>query len=234
MKPLRIHYFQHVAFEGLGYIQTWANEKGHALSVTKFYVEDHLPLISDLDWLVILGGPMGVYDEEEFPWLIKEKEFIAQAIISGKTVLGICLGAQLIASVLGAKVYPAKQKEIGWFPITKTLSGKQQPFIKDLADSLVVFHWHGDTFDLPKGAVNLFQTETCVNQAFLYKQSVLGLQFHLEATIDTVSAMLENGRDELVAGEFVQNENQMLNNLSLCQSSNSVLEGLLNQLAEER
>ncbi len=223
---MKVHYFQHVAFEGLGYIEEWAKANGHQLNATKFYEKHHLPNLTSFDMLVVMGGPMGVYDEKEFPWLFEEKAFIKKAIEADKTVVGICLGAQLIAETLGAKVYPNKVKEIGWFPIQK--SGHF--FFKSLPDDFVVFHWHGDTFDLPRKAVQLASTEACRNQAFLYNKKVLGLQFHLEATEKSLQEMLDNGKNELTAGDYIQTEKQILEGKKYLEENNKVLENLLNWL----
>lgn len=140
MNKLRIHYFQHVAFEGLGCIEAWAFEKDYVRTRTKFYETYRLPEITTIDWLIIMGGPMSVHDEEGHPWLNEEKAFIKQAIEAGKTVIGICLGAQLIANVLGANVYPNRHKEIGWFDVTKTAQGKENYLVKDIESSFTAFH----------------------------------------------------------------------------------------------
>ena len=127
MKRLRIHYLQHVTYEGLGSIEEWISSSGHSLTVTRFFESTDLPEMSDFDWLIIMGGGMGVNDDKLYPWLAEEKKFIRQSIDAGKTVLGICLGSQLVSTALGAKVYPNKEKEIGWFDIDFTpfaLSGK--------------------------------------------------------------------------------------------------------------
>ena len=223
---MKIHYFQHVAFEGLGFIENWAQENKHQLSATKFYEKHQLPNLSSFDMLIVMGGPMGVYDEKDFPWLVEEKAFIKKAIEADKLVVGICLGAQLIAETLGAKVYANKEKEIGWFPIQKT----GHFFFKSLPEDFVVFHWHGDTFDLPKRAVHLASSKGCRNQAFLYNKKVLALQFHMEATEKTLQQMLENGKAELKGGEFIQSEQEILEGKNYHKENNKVLENLLNWL----
>lgn len=234
MKQLHIHYLQHVAFEGLGFIETWANENQHILSSTKFYEEFTFPNLADFDWLIIMGGPMGVYDEEKYPWLIAEKNFIFKAIKAQKTVIGICLGSQLIASALGTKVYPNKNKEIGWFPLTKTYEGKEHSLLNDLPDEFFSFHWHGDTFDLPKDATHLLKTNICPNQAFLYRNKVLGLQFHFEVTPQTLKALTDNCRYELKADDFIQTENEILRQADLCKQSNEYLKSILTKLADKQ
>jgi GMP synthase-like glutamine amidotransferase len=233
MKQLRIHCFQHVAFEGLGYIETWATQNGHILSSTKFFEEEFtFPNLSDFDWLIIMGGPMGVYNEEKYAWLKSEKEFIRNSIEADKTVIGICLGSQLIASALGAKVYPNKEKEIGWFPLTKTNEGKANPFISDLPDEFTTFHWHGDTFDLPNGATHLLKTDICPNQAFLYKDNVIGLQFHLEVTEQTIALMLENGASELKNSNFIQSIEEIQTGKRYIGQSNEIMKTILEQLTK--
>ncbi len=198
MEKLRIHYFQHVPFEGLGCIENWIDEQGHVLSSTKFYQNDSLPALDDIDWLIIMGGPMGVYDESKYDWLKAEKKFIDLAIKADKKVIGICLGSQLIAEALGSKVYPNHEKEIGWFPIRITADGQKNRLLSSLPESFEVFHWHGDTYDLPRGAKCLLESAGCKNQAFLYSDRVLALQFHFEVTAETIKEMVLHGREELI------------------------------------
>lgn len=207
---MRIHYFQHVPFEGLGSIEPWGRTNCHHLTATKFYQNDPLPDVNNLDWLVVMGGPMGVYDENKYPWLVEEKRFIEQAIQRNKVVMGICLGAQLIAEVLGARVYPNQVKEIGWFPIELMEAGQHSPLFEFLPKKLDVFHWHGDTFDLPQDATHIAQSEGCLNQAFVYRERVIGLQFHLESTPEGVEDIIRNCSGELIEGRYIQSPYQML------------------------
>jgi GMP synthase-like glutamine amidotransferase len=208
---MRIHYFQHVPFEGLGNIEEWINAKGYSLSSTRFY-EDNvlLPKLDDIDWLIIMGGPMGAYDENIYPWLAAEKKFIGQAISRGIKVLGICLGAQLIASVLRAKVYPNAHKEIGWFTLNLTKEGIASALFRGLPSEFVAFHWHGDTFDLPRGAKHLAESIACRNQAFSYGNHVLALQFHLDVRRDNIEEWVQSGASELVKAPYIQTAEQML------------------------
>ncbi len=206
---MRAHFFQHEHFEDPAAIRDWLEQNDFSITATKFYEKYRKPVLDNVDWLIIMGGPMGVYDEAKYPWLKDEKKWIAEAIQKNKVVLGICLGAQLIASALDAKVYPNKLKEIGWFPVYKTEAAKKQPLFKDFPQEITVFHWHGDTFDLPVGAVHLAESEGCKNQAFLYKNKVLGLQFHLEATEKLVADLIDNCRNELVSQKYIQNIHQL-------------------------
>ena len=211
---MRAHYLQHVPFEGLGSIAPWLESAGYQITGTKLYESTTIPNPEQFDLLIIMGGPMSVNDEERFPWLRIEKQFIRHTIESGKAVLGICLGAQLIASALGESVYPNRRKEIGWFPIEgiEGVEGAspQRGSTFRFAPSVEVFHWHGDTFDLPEGAVLLARSEACENQAFQLGENVIGLQFHLETTPESAEAIVTNCREELLPSKFVQPEAIML------------------------
>ena len=231
MEKLRVHLFQHVLFEGLGCIEKWIETKNHTLTKTRFFEKEPLPPLDEIDWLIVMGGPMGVYDEDKFPWLRKEKAFIKTAIQSGKKVLGICLGAQLIAETLGAKVYPNNKKEIGWFPVSQTEETNNTNLFADFPKSFDVLHWHGDTFDLPEGALHLLKSDACRNQAFLYNQHVLGFQFHLESTPETLDTMIKNCGDELIPDEFVQTAQLIFDKSSLCNKTNEYLESILNRFS---
>jgi len=143
---MRAHYFQHVPFEGLGSIEPWLKKAGYEITCSRFFEDPVLPNLKNLDFLVVLGGPMSANDEEKFPWLAAEKQFIWDAVAKGKPVLGICLGAQLIANALGARVYPSKVKEIGWFPIYGIVTSDKSLF--EFPASIEVFHWHGETFEV--------------------------------------------------------------------------------------
>jgi len=234
MKKLRIHYFQHVLHEGLGSIEEWVSISGHSLTSTKFFERATLPEMFDLDWLIIMGGPMSVNDEEQFPWLTDEKKFIRQAIDEGKTVLGICLGSQLVSSALGAKVYNNKEKEIGWFDVEFTCFAKSNNMFFDMESRVKVFHWHGDTFDLPEDAIHLAYSKACKNQAYLYKDRVLALQFHLEPTWDLLLGMIESGRNELTSGKYIQSEDELLRHRQLLESNKKIMFALLNRLVGQR
>jgi GMP synthase-like glutamine amidotransferase len=230
MERQRIHYLQHVPYEGPGCIATWAAEYGHQLTCTKFYEDGYeLPAIDTFDWLIVLGGPMSVYDEQEYPWLKKEKTFINNAINAGKKILGICLGAQLAALCLGAKVTRAAHKEIGWFPVHATDACKKVKWLYSLIDKdPVVFHWHGDQFEIPKGAHDLVISEANPNQAFLYNDQVLGLQFHLEVTADALTEMIANGSRELTEGKYVQSAAEIMNTGYPVGMNNRLMYQLLN------
>ena len=205
---MRAHYLQHVPFEGLGSIAAWLAAAGYETTGTHFYHAATLPDLHDFDLLVIMGGPMSVDDEREFPWLRSEKAFIRAAVEAGKSILGVCLGAQLIASALGSRVVRNPFKEIGWFPVFGTAAAEPAAFC--FPPSVEVFHWHGDTFDLPRGSIHLARSAGCENQAFQLGQSVIGLQFHLETTPASAQTLVAHCRAELSPAQYVQSEATIL------------------------
>lgn len=224
MHSLQSHCLMHVPFEGPGYIQNWLNEKNISIGFTRFYEEKWtLPDINEIDFLIVMGGPMGVYEEEKYSWMKAEKQFIRDAIDQGKIVLGICLGSQFIAEVLGAKVFPNHRKEIGWYDITSTGEITAKGLWSEIPPVNPVFHWHGDTFEIPAGSIQLYRSENCENQAFLYKDRVLGLQFHAEVTPELLRGMVEAGAEELVPGMSVQSASEILKKSEKTEEVNSLM-----------
>lgn len=205
---MRAHYLQHVPFEGLGSIEPWLRTARFEITCTRFYESADLPAPDAIRFLIVMGGPMSVNDEIEYPWLVQEKRFIRDCIQAGIPVLGICLGAQLIASAMGARVYRHHTREIGWFPVQSARPTEDTVF--RFPSSMEVFHWHGETFDLPTGATLLASSAACDNQAFQLGRSVLGLQFHLETTPDAAREIVAHCRDELQPAEYVQSEAEIL------------------------
>jgi GMP synthase-like glutamine amidotransferase len=206
---MRTHFIQHVSFETPGYLLEWAQQQQHNISFIETFNEIVFPTPGDIDLLIIMGGPMGVYEEERYPWLKQEKKFIKEVIEKGKKVLGICLGSQLIAEVLGARVYPNTEKEIGWWPVSTIKTTAVDKLLRDLPDEFVSFHWHGDTFDLPKGAIHLFTTPACPHQGYLIGNNIAALQFHPEATDVLINEMINHGKEELVQAPYIQPEKIM-------------------------
>lgn len=229
---MRLHYFQHEPFEGLGLIEEWAISKGFAISSTHFYKGESLPDLEEIDWLVIMGGSMSVNDEEKLPWLVTEKAFVKKAIESGKVVFGICLGAQMIANVLGSKVYPNVSKEIGWFPILWNPEAMSDAKFKHIPPILNVLHWHGETFDLPNEAMLLAESKACVNQAFLYREKVVGLQFHLEFNDRSTDEMLHYCSHELKEELYVQSAEKIISQKHFIPVAKKALFGILDALAK--
>lgn len=206
---MQTHFIQHVPFESPGYLLQWAQEAQHSISFTKIFEAVQFPPAASIDLLVVMGGPMGVYEEATYPWLKAEKTFIREVIDAGKKVLGVCLGSQLVAEALGSKVYPNPQKEIGWWPVQVVDTATGSPTAGWPAE-FTVFHWHGDTFDLPPGAMHLFRTNACPNQGYLVGNRVAGLQFHLEANQALVETMIAHGKQELVHAPLIQEEKALL------------------------
>lgn len=226
---MQAHYFQHVPFEGLGAIELWLKNTGYDISCTRFYDSGNLPQVEDIDFLIAMGGPMSVNDESKYPWLVREKAFIKKVIAAGKPVLGICLGAQLIADAMGGKVFPNPVKEIGWFPVSAVES--ENALVFQFPKETNVFHWHGETFSLPEGAVRMAQSKGCKNQAFQIGSNVIGLQFHLETTPSSAQAIVENCKDEMVEGQYIQTEEEILSvPVERYASINGLMEKLLEYL----
>ena len=203
---MKVHVLQHVPFEGIGSMASWLSAREAIVTYTSFYESPTLPDPKGLDLVIVMGGPMSVNDETELPWLKQEKEFVRQAIWHGLSVVGICLGAQLIAAALGARVYPNREKEIGWFEIESTPS---EDVVFRFPRKATVFHWHGETFDLPADAVHLAKSAACANQAFQVGERVIGLQFHLETTPESLDSIISNCSHELVEAACVQNASAM-------------------------
>lgn len=230
VRKMRIVCIQHVPFEDAGLIVPWAAAREHRFEVVRLYEGQGLPVVSALDWLVVMGGPMSVHDEERFPWLRKEKEIIAGTIDAGRVVLGICLGAQLIAEVLGARVLPAAHKEVGWHPVSRTQDTAKLRVLDMLPTVMTPFHWHGETFDIPEGTVHAFSSQACPNQAFVHDERVVALQFHLEMTPQGVRRLIENCPRDLQAGPFVQAAEAMTNDARAFESAHMAMSSLLDQL----
>ena len=239
MAKLRIHFFQHAPFEGIGCIDFWAQAKGHTVNGTKFYQNDAFPLVDNIDWLIVAGGPFSVNDYEKYYWMKQERAFIEQAIKKNKTVIGICLGAQLVASVLGAKVYRNEKPEIGWHDVTLTDAAKSMEVFGSMPDTFTTFLWHEDTFDLPKNAELLMSSKACTNQAYKAGKRIFGFQFHPEITSGMITEMMEhfnhgNDIDHIMdsSSEFVQSKSEILEKANLIQSSQEWMRQFLNRLAD--
>lgn len=230
MNPLRIQAIMHVPFEGPGHIARWARDHGHVLSFTRLFAGEHVPCPADYDCLLVMGGPMGVNDEDTYPWLKAEKNALREAIDADKHVLGICLGAQLIACVLGAGVHANAQKEIGWFPISKTPEALACPLFAHMPDTLHVLHWHADTYALPPGARHLFRSEACEHQGFALGQRVFGFQFHFETTPQGLEDLVHNGRHALRPESGIQSEQELLTGLLHLDEMHKALEHFLEKI----
>lgn len=223
---MRVHIFMHVPFEGPGCISDWITANAHEVSYTRWFDHPTPPDVNDVDLLIIMGGPMGVHDETTYPWLAVEKALIRQVIMHDKSVLGVCLGAQLVAHVLGAEVFANEQKEIGWYPVQFSPSSPVS-----LPQEMTVFHWHGDTFDIPAGAAGFASSAATPNQAFIYNEKVIALQFHFEVTKESMEAMLHHGEEELIAAPYIQDKIVIQDLGVYAPENNELMYGILNFLA---
>jgi GMP synthase-like glutamine amidotransferase len=228
-KPLSIHCIQHVSYETPGIISEWVRENGHRMTFTRLFMNEGFPEASPVDLLIILGGPMGTYEENEYSWLAVEKKFVRDCIDQQKAVLGICLGAQLVAECLGATVTKGPEPETGFWPVTVTEEAKSFGFLQN-AEEFFPFHAHNDTFDLPKGAKLLASSEAYKNQAFAYGQKIFGMQFHLECTPPWISDLYRNSPPPL-AGRFVQSPADVEKNLYRLAKNQRILYDVLDHLA---
>jgi len=192
----RIVVLQHVPFEGPEAIAGWARRRGHVLEVRRLFDGEPLPGLDEWDGLVAMGGPMSANDGARHGWLEPERALLARAIEAQRAVLGICLGAQILARAAGARVHPAREKEIGWLPV-ELLPAARQSLLAPLPSPCVPFHWHGETFERPPGAMSLARSERCPEQAYQLGPAALGLQFHLEATPAGVDSLLRHCADAL-------------------------------------
>jgi GMP synthase (glutamine-hydrolysing) len=235
---IRAFSLEHAPYEDPVYITQWL--KGHNIRITsiKLFEGDSLPDISEVNLLIIMGGPMNIYEEEKYPWLPGEKKFIKDAILADIPILGICLGGQLIADVLGGKVTKAPIPEYGWHTVNR-LPEIELPFLREEATasspfpmSLIVFQWHQDTFSIPPGSLPLYASERCRNQAFIYKDKIIGLQFHPEMDPKTIQAFLSLSttiKELEMKGQFpIQAD--ILCKLELCAHGNEFIGGLLKYL----
>jgi GMP synthase-like glutamine amidotransferase len=201
---------KNIITEGPGTIEDFLRKLDIPFTILELGLGEISPPLEGFDTLVIMGGPMGVYEMAKYPHLMVESRIIREAINRGMKVFAICLGAQMVAHCLGADIYPRHEKEIGWYPIELTGDGLKDPLMRKLAihprvgdfwKRFKVFHWHGDTFDLPLGAVLLASSELYKNQAFRYGNDVYGFQFHIEVTKDMLFEWFKDmsGIDHIMA-----------------------------------
>lgn len=225
---MRVHYLSHVPFEQLGAMEGWFQERDISIGHSLLFAGDALPTPADFDVLVVMGGPMGADDDDRFPWMSAEKVLIRESIAAGKKVLGICLGAQLIARVLGAPVTANPEKEIGWFPVYPSPAGKNDSIGKLFANAPAMLHWHGDSFAVPDGTVHLLESEGCRNQAFRYGDNVLALQFHLELEKGNAEALCDACPEDLTPGRWVEDRQALLGDPQRFTASKALLGRVLN------
>lgn len=223
---MRLLLLKHFEFDDASVFLTWSLAKQYDVEI--LYVPDayNYPELSTFDCLIILGGPMSVYQEQDYPWLRTEKLFVRSAVDHGKLILGVCLGAQMLAEILGGNVYRNAHKEIGWHLVR--CIGTQHPLLDGIPDTFYSFQWHGDCVDPPEGASILAYSDACSVQAFAYGLRVLGLQFHLETTPACIETMLDLWTSDLAPGPYVQSAEHIRQVAD--RSENSA--GLLTQILE--
>jgi GMP synthase-like glutamine amidotransferase len=192
------------------------------------YAGEALPTTNDFDFLIVMGGPMNIYEYDVHPWLKAEKALIKQAISADKRVLGICLGSQLIADVLGARVTRNAHTEVGWFPVTMNAAARSSKLFEGFPERYFAFHWHGDTFAIAEGARNLASSEACAHQAYDYGNRVAAIQFHLEVTAANARDWFEHERPALAP--YVQAPESILSNLDRFAENNRLMLRLLKNL----
>ena len=218
-------------FEGPAHIADWALRRGFEISTTHWHAGDTPPPMNSIDWLVIMGGSMNIYQHRNHPWLVVEKEKIREAIALGKKIVGVCLGAQLLADQLGGRVYQNPCKEIGWFPVHWHEAARAR--LPGLAAQTTVLHWHGDTYELPPGAEWLAESRACRNQAFSHGPNILAFQFHIEVTPDAVGELTVHDRADLVPETWVQDAPSILAGNANTESNRLLLDTWLDWLQRQ-
>jgi GMP synthase-like glutamine amidotransferase len=224
---MRFHCLLHSHLGGEIYLPVWAESKGFEWKSTIVSAVTELPEPAELDCMVVLGGPMSAWEDDKHPWLTAEKRLLEELIRLGKPILGICLGAQLLADVLGARTFAGAHKEIGWQPVEATAESRSHPVGGVLPEVFETFLWHGDSFDIPQGAAHIARSGAFESQAFAWNR-VLALQFHLEVRPDWVRRIVARDAGELKASEYVQTREAVLGRpLKLYTDNNAIMERLL-------
>lgn len=232
---MKIKVLMHVPFEGPAAIADWADEGGHVLDEVHLFDGESLPEQDEFELLVCMGGPMGAADDAEYPFLPRERELLAATVRLGKPVLGVCLGAQLLSLALGGTLARNRVPEIGVFPVQLTPEARDLELFKGFPDSFGALHWHGDTFSIPEGAVHAASSLACANQALVYGSNAVGLQFHIEATPESLESIIANCGDELLrGGDFVQSAEALRAQAEELRGMNPLLFGLLDRLSGEQ
>ena len=229
---MRWHCLQHTPNEGPGYAAEWLAARGHPLTHTRLFEPGPVfPALGEFDGLLLLGGPMSVHDEAEFPWLREEKRFLREALRAGKLTLAICLGAQLVALELGGEVRPNPEPEVGFWTVRFSAKALLHPLLRGWPDKATVLHWHFDTFVVPPGAVRVGMSAGCAAQGFVWGDGIIGLQFHPEMTEAMVEQLLVfEGHETAEEQEFVQTAAQIRSKLKSVWKGRRLLESLLENM----
>lgn len=232
---IKAHVLRHVDFEGLGNIGQYFKQNNIEYTETQLFNNEPLPKIEGFDLLIIMGGPMGIFDDIDYPFLVEERKFISQVINQGIKVIGVCLGSQFLANSLGGKVFKGPFKEIGWFPVdyTQEFNGWIRANSEYESFEMIkshIFQWHGDTFSNPKESIPIGFSKPKINQGFIYKNQVLALQFHIEMTKESVGLIVDNGLEEIedktVDHTYIQKKKSILEENSYYVDNYKFLVGL--------
>ncbi|MEO0453049.1 MAG: type 1 glutamine amidotransferase [Verrucomicrobiota bacterium] len=230
---MKIHWFQHVPYEGLGMIEEWADSSGHSLEKTFWPEKNTEPDLSQADALIIMGGPMSVNDSDQLPWLAIEKESLQNWLQTGRPVLGICLGAQLIAESLDGVVIENPERELGWYPLATSPGAAKDPLLSIIPDGLHVFHWHGETFTMLHKVIPLGASTACPRQGFHAPPGIIGFQFHLELGSAHLEELVGQGHLPEWEGPFIQDQATILKEAKDYEAGNKkVLFQLLDQWSQ--
>ena len=229
---MRWHCLQHLPDEGPGYAAEWLAAHGHSLTFTRLFEPAPVfPALTEFDGLLILGGAMSVYDEENFPWLRAEKAFLRETLRAGKITLAICLGAQLVAQALGGEVHRNPAPEIGYWTVRFSAKALTHPLLRGWPDKAAVLHWHFDTFTVPPGALRVGMSAGCAAQGFVWGDGIIGLQFHPEMTEEMVEQLMAfEGHETAEEQEFVQTAAQIRAKLKSGWKGRKLLEALLGNM----
>ncbi|NJK91081.1 MAG: type 1 glutamine amidotransferase [Blastochloris sp.] len=204
-----IHVLQHSESEGAAGAGRWAERQGFRVQICHLYQGESLPDLAEVECLWIMGGPMNIYQDRDYPWLKEERAYLEKALEVGKKMLGFCLGSQLLADALGARVHQNAWMEIGWYPVEMSGEAGREPGFGHFPDRLQVLHWHGDTFELPAEARLLASSEACGHQAFAWNGKVIGFQFHMEVEVRDLDGFIGCGQDLKNPGPHVQTEEEI-------------------------
>ena len=207
---MKIQFVLHADFEQPGAIATWASQKGFEAKYCRPFAGEAVPRVSTFDWLVVMGGPQSPLKLETYPYLKAEIELIKQAISADKTVLGLCLGAQLIGEALGASTERSPHKEVGVFPTRLTEEGLLDPLLQDFQREFPVVHWHNDMPGLTEESKVLAVSEGCPRQIVKYSQKVYGFQCHPEPDLEDIKEMIKHCESDLAPGRYIQSKEDIV------------------------
>jgi GMP synthase-like glutamine amidotransferase len=232
---MRLHLFEHEPFDiRQNNIITWAENKGYEINRTDVFKGDQLPSQNDYDWLIVLGGFQHAWQEQQYPWLAQEKQFILEALLAKKVILGICFGAQLLAEALGGRVFQNGKDEIGWRSVRLSPEGKRSFLFKNLPETFLTFHWHSDHFSLPPGCSGLAYSEPTPYQAYTHKaHRIAGLQFHPEYTIEMVRSFARDYGHEWKKDKYVAGKEAVLSASDKIPETYWLMEQLLDNMERE-